>query len=68
MVEPTETESRETLDEFVEVLRRIEKEIEEEPSKVLNAPHTTPGSRIDEVLAARQPNLRFNPALPKSNH
>ncbi len=61
MVEPTETESKETLDEFVNILRRIDEEIDKDPQKVLNAPHTTPVGRIDEVLAARQPNLRFKP-------
>ncbi len=59
MVEPTETESKETLDEFVRVLSLIEKEINENPQTVLDAPHTTPISRIDEVAAARQPNLRY---------
>ncbi len=61
MVEPSETESKETLDEFVRILEAIEKEIEDDPQKVLEAPHQTPVSRIDEVLAARQPNLRFSP-------
>ncbi len=59
MVEPTETESKETLDAFVEILFSIEKEINHDPQKVLDAPHTTPVSRIDEVRAARQPNLRY---------
>jgi glycine dehydrogenase subunit 2 len=59
MVEPTETESRETLDEFVRILETIEREIETNPQKVLDAPHTTPVRRIDEVQAARNPNLRF---------
>ncbi len=59
MVEPTETESKETLDEFVQILEKIEKEIEQDPAIVLEAPHTTPVGRMDEVLAARQPNLRF---------
>ena len=62
MVEPTETESKETLDEFVKILFEINKEIAEDPQKVLDAPHTTPVSRIDEVQAARQPNLRYKPA------
>lgn len=62
MVEPTETESKETMDRFVEILAEIDKEIEQDPQKVLDAPHTTPVSRIDEVQAARQPNLRHRPA------
>ena len=63
MIEPTETESKETLDAFVKILEDIEKEIEENPQKVLDAPHTTPVFRIDEVQAARQPNLRFRPVM-----
>lgn len=59
MIEPTETESKETLDEFVEVLLTINREIEENPEKVLGAPHRMPISRIDEVQAARQPNLCY---------
>ncbi len=59
MVEPTETESKETLDEFVRILLEINKEIDQNPQKVLDAPHTTPVSRIDEVQAARNPNLRY---------
>jgi glycine dehydrogenase subunit 2 len=54
MVEPTETESKETLDAFAETLFRI---IEEEPDVLHDAPHTTPISRPDEVRAARQPIL-----------
>ncbi|MBI3316217.1 MAG: aminomethyl-transferring glycine dehydrogenase subunit GcvPB [Candidatus Omnitrophica bacterium] len=62
MVEPTETESKETLDEFVRVLESIQREIETTPQKVLEAPHATPVLRIDEVRAARNPDLRFRPA------
>ena len=62
MIEPTETESKETLDEFVKILAAINEEIRSNPEKVLNAPHTTPVSRIDEVQAARQLNLRYKPA------
>jgi glycine dehydrogenase subunit 2 len=62
MVEPTETESKETLDAFVDVMRKIEHEIQESPNLVLDAPHTTPISRIDEVRAARQPDLRYRHA------
>ncbi len=60
MIEPTETESKETLDEFAKVLKTIIKELKEEPELVKNAPHTTPG-RLDEVKAARQLNLRWMP-------
>ena len=54
MVEPTETESKETLDAFAETLFRI---TEEDPDLLHDAPHTTPISRPDEVQAARQPVL-----------
>ena len=59
MIEPTETESKETLDEFVQILFKINEEISADLQKVLGAPHPTPVSRIDEVQAARQPNLRY---------
>ncbi len=60
MIEPTETESKETLDEFANVLKTIIKELKEDPELVKNAPHTIPG-RLDEVKAARQLNLRWMP-------
>jgi glycine dehydrogenase subunit 2 len=53
MVEPTETESKETLDEFVDALKSISEEIDTEPDKVKGAPLTTPVRRVDEALAAR---------------
>jgi glycine dehydrogenase subunit 2 len=57
MVEPTETESRATLDAFAEALFRVT----EEPADLLHdAPHSTPVSRPDEVLAARNPILKWN--------
>jgi glycine dehydrogenase subunit 2 len=56
MVEPTETESKETLDAFAETLFRV---LEEEPDMLHDAPHTTPISRPDEVRAARQPILTW---------
>lgn len=60
MIEPTETESKEALDKFVDALLCINREIDENPEKVLNAPHTTPVRRIDEVQAARFPNIRYS--------
>jgi glycine dehydrogenase subunit 2 len=57
MIEPTETESKETLDQFIDTLIRIAKEAEENPELVLNAPYTTVVSRMDEALAARKPVL-----------
>ncbi|WP_458412517.1 aminomethyl-transferring glycine dehydrogenase subunit GcvPB [Schinkia sp. CFF1] len=59
MIEPTETESKETLDEFIEVMIQIAKEVEETPEAVLEAPHNTVVKRLDETLAARKPVLRY---------
>ncbi len=59
MVEPTETESRETLEAFAGVLRRI---AEEDPAMLHDAPLTTPISRPDEVKAAKEPVLRWRPS------
>jgi glycine dehydrogenase subunit 2 len=62
MIEPTETENKEALDLFASALRSIAKELVEEPDLVFSAPHNTPIRRLDEVLAARKPNLRWNPS------
>lgn len=59
MIEPTETESIETLDQFADAMIQIAREAETEPEKVKNAPYTTPVSRLDEVKAARNPVLRL---------
>ena len=59
MIEPTETESKETLDQFIDVLIQIAKEVENEPEKVLEAPHNTVIGRLDEATAARNPVLRY---------
>ncbi|MDQ0269416.1 aminomethyl-transferring glycine dehydrogenase subunit GcvPB [Cytobacillus purgationiresistens] len=59
MIEPTETESKETLDSFIEAMLQIAKETEENPEIVQEAPHTTVISRLDETLAARKPVLRY---------
>ena len=58
MIEPTETESKETLDEFIHAMIQIAKEAETEPDTVRNAPHTTVISRPDEAKAARSPVLK----------
>jgi len=55
MIEPTESETRETLEDFAQALLSIRKEAEEDPQMVKNAPHTTEVSRFDEVTAARKP-------------
>lgn len=57
MIEPTETESKETLDGFIDTMIRIAKEAEETPELVLNAPYGTPVTRLDETTAARKPVL-----------
>ncbi|MFB9973057.1 glycine dehydrogenase subunit 2 [Allobacillus sp. SKP2-8] len=59
MAEPTETESKETLDEFIDALISISNEAKEDPEIVQEAPHTTVVSRMDETLAARKPVLRY---------
>lgn len=59
MIEPTETENKQTLDEFVEVMLKIAKEIEQSPEIALNSPQKASVKKIDETLAARQPDLRF---------
>ncbi|MDM5359671.1 aminomethyl-transferring glycine dehydrogenase subunit GcvPB [Peribacillus sp. RS7] len=59
MIEPTETESKETLDAFIDAMIQIAKEAEETPEIVQEAPHTTVIKRLDETLAARKPVLRF---------
>ncbi len=57
MIEPTETESKETLDAFCEAMISIAREAQENPQRVKDAPLSTPVSRLDEVLAARKPNV-----------
>lgn len=59
MVEPTETESRETLDAFAAAMIRIAEDIEQRPEVVRNTPQTTPIGRPDEVKAAREPKLKW---------
>ena len=61
LIEPTETESVETLDAFADALIAIAAEAESEPDLVTSAPHTAPVGRLDEATAARQPNLRWRP-------
>jgi glycine dehydrogenase subunit 2 len=66
MIEPTETESKETLDGFVEALRGIVRRAQTDPEALLAAPVSTPVGRVDETRAARQPDLRWRPAEPKT--
>jgi glycine dehydrogenase subunit 2 len=59
MIEPTETETVETLDGFVAAMVAIAQEAKNDPEMVKNAPHTTPVKRLDEARAARKPVLRW---------
>jgi glycine dehydrogenase subunit 2 len=59
MIEPTETESKETLDSFIDAMIQIAREVEETPEIVQEAPHTTVVKRLDETTAARKPILRY---------
>jgi glycine dehydrogenase subunit 2 len=61
MIEPTETESKATLDEFISAMIRIKDEAHDDPDLVKSAPHKTPLARLDEVQAARHPRLRWRP-------
>ena len=63
MVEPTETESKGTMDEFVKALETIIEESKTNPAIVQTAPHFTPVRRLDEVTAARTPILRWTPEM-----
>lgn len=59
MIEPTETESKETLDNYIKILKQIATEAKENPEILKQAPHTTPVRRLDEATAARDPKLKF---------
>lgn len=59
MIEPTETESIETLDEFIQVMKDVAIEAINDPETVKTAPHTTPVRRLDETIAAKKPILRY---------
>src|SRR6516225_6597427 len=62
MIEPTESESLDELDLFIDAMKSIAREAEEEPELIKGAPHTTRVSRLDETAAARKPVLRWKPA------
>lgn len=62
MIEPTETESKQTLDQFVAAMLAVAKEVETDPELVTSAPHLAPVKRVDEALAARKPNFRYSVA------
>jgi glycine dehydrogenase subunit 2 len=59
MIEPTETESKETLDAFAEIMKTIAREVETDPKKVIGAPYNTPVRRLDEVRAAREMDVAY---------
>jgi glycine dehydrogenase subunit 2 len=67
MIEPTETEGKRELDLFADALISIAQEVEEDPQLVLQAPHLTRTSRVDEVGAARKPVVRWQPASSSSS-
>ncbi|MDQ7798463.1 MAG: aminomethyl-transferring glycine dehydrogenase subunit GcvPB [Candidatus Edwardsbacteria bacterium] len=60
MIEPTETESRETLDAFIDAMKKIAEEIETNPEIVKSAPNNTPIGRLDDVKAVKEPKLRYS--------
>jgi glycine dehydrogenase subunit 2 len=66
LIEPTETESKETLDAFCDAMLAIAREVEEEPEVVRSAPHLAPLRRLDEATAARKPVLRWRPPEERS--
>ena len=64
LIEPTETENKDTLDAFVAAMLQIEREAEDDPGRVTSAPHTMPVRRLDDVRAARQLDLTWKPTAP----
>jgi glycine dehydrogenase subunit 2 len=66
MIEPTETESKQELDLFIDALRSIAEEVENDPDMVKSAPHSTRTPRVDETRAARQPVVRWKPPEARS--
>lgn len=59
MIEPTESETKQVLDEFVDAMLKIAQVVKTNPEVVISAPHTTPVKRLDETLAARHPDLKY---------
>jgi glycine dehydrogenase subunit 2 len=59
MIEPTETESKETLDAFAEAMMQIVREARDDPEVIRTAPHDRPVGRLDEVRAAKTPVVRY---------
>ena len=67
MIEPTENESKETLDGFIAVMRKIAEEAKTDPELVKSAPHDTPIGRVDDVLAAKHPVTTYKQMLNDNN-
>src|SRR6202043_3117602 len=63
LIEPTETETKEDMDRFCDAMIAIRQEMEQEPEKLKNAPHSTPVRRLDDVRAARQLDLGWAPRV-----
>ena len=63
MIEPTENESKETIDAFIDVMKKIAEEAQTHPEYVKTAPHDTPIGRVDDVMAAKHPILTFFQSL-----
>lgn len=59
MIEPTETEGKDTIDGFISIMREIAREAKEDPEVVKSAPHNAPIGRVDDVQAAKHPVLKF---------
>jgi len=66
MIEPVETESLDTLDGFIEVMKKVAVEAKEDPDKVKNAPYSTPVRRLDETTAAKKPILTYKDLISQS--
>jgi glycine dehydrogenase subunit 2 len=67
MIEPTENESKDTIDKFIEVMRTIAQEAKDSPEVVKTAPHCTPIGRVDDVLAAKHPIVTFKQMINDEN-
>jgi len=61
LIEPTESVGRQELDQFIDAMRAIAREAQDDPELVINAPHDTRIGRLDEAAAARKPILRWKP-------
>ena len=67
MIEPTENESKDTIDGFIQVMRQIAEEAKNDPELVKTAPHTTPIGRVDDVLAAKHPIVTYKQMINDAN-